>query len=88
MAASWLEWLCMPGTSAVSTPKMLQEAWAPQPGEMPKGQVKILPIPVPSWVPFPGSKSCRPAAWVYISIGGQARRGWERALGVASPPAP
>lgn len=55
MAAAWLEWLCVPGTSAVPTPKMLREAWAPQAGEMPKGQVNLLPILVPSWVPFPGS---------------------------------
>lgn len=57
MAASWLEWPRVPGTSAASAPKMLREAWAPQAGETPKGQVKFLSIPVPSWVPFPGAKS-------------------------------
>jgi hypothetical protein len=57
MAASWLEWPLVPGTSAASAPKMLQEAWVPQAGETPKGQVKFLPIAVPSWVPFPGAKS-------------------------------
>lgn len=87
MAAAWLEWLCVPGTSAVTTPKMLQEAWAPQAGETPKGQVKLLPIPVPSWVPFPGSKSHKSAVWFCINTRGQTRRGWEQALGIALPPA-
>lgn len=39
MAAAWLEWLCVPGTSAVPTPKMLQEAWAPQ------AKTELFPFP-------------------------------------------
>lgn len=59
MAAFWQDWPRVPGTSAVSAPKMLQEAWAPQAEEMPKGQVKSTPIPEPSRVPFPGVMSRR-----------------------------
>lgn len=67
MAASWREWPRVPGTSAASAPKMLQEAWAPQAEETPKGQVKSTPIPDPDWVPFPGAMSCRKSLLEFAS---------------------
>lgn len=61
------EWPRRPGTSAVSAPKMLQEAWALQAEEMPKGQVKSSPAPDPSWVLFPGVLSCRESLLEFAS---------------------
>lgn len=49
------------------SPKMLQEAWAPQAEETPKGQVKSTPIPDPGWIPFPGAMSCRKSLLEFAS---------------------
>lgn len=86
MAASWWEWLRVPETSAASAPKMLQEAWAPQAEETPKGQVKSTPIPDPCWVPFPGATSRGESLLEFAST--RAKVGEQRAFGIAFPPAP
>ena len=85
MAASWREWLRVPGTSAASAPKMLQKAWAPQAEETPKGQVKSTPIPDSCWVPFPGATCCRESLLEFAST--RAKIGELRAFGIAFPPA-
>lgn len=85
MAASWQEWPRVPGTSAASAPKMLQEAWAPQAEETPKGQVKSTPIPDPSWVPFLGAMSHRKSLVGFVSTA-KVGLGQERAFGIAFPP--
>lgn len=64
---------------------MLQEAWAPQAEETPKGQVKSSPIPDPRRVPFPGATNRRERLLEFTAT--RAKIGEQRAFGIAFPPA-